>query len=151
MSKKQSNNKKPSTPLKSLNEIPSPKPPASNGAKVPALPPSPRLRQTEIPGTERPKFKALEEQAELYCDLRDKMQNSVKKFKEQGKTPLIDMLHKYKDKLDTNGEGETVYAYDDMIVILKPAGEQLRVKHVDPEAEEIEVGAAPADNSEGEV
>jgi hypothetical protein len=137
MSKKSKPKKK---PIKELSEIPSEAKPVD---EAPA-----RLRQAEIPGTERPKIKELEEAAELYVNLRVKMQDAVKKFKEEGKTPLIQLLHKHADKLSRNGDGEMTYAYDDMLVILKSAGEQLRVKQVDSESE-IEVGEAPEDRSEG--
>ena len=127
--------------VKDLKDI---TPPAENGAE----PETKRPVQTEIPGTERVKIKALDEAGELYVDLRDKMQSAVKAFKERGKTPLIDLMHKNADKLNTTGSGELTYSYSDMVIVLKPAGEQLRVKHVDPE--EIAINEAPEDGSEGE-
>ena len=135
--------------LKSLQDLPPAEP------KTEVMPPEEKpskLRQVEIPGTERPVIKDLDDAGELYVDLRDKMQSAVKAFKERGKTPLINLMHKYKDKLNTNGEGETVYQYSDMTIILKPAGEVLRVKHVDPEGDvEVgEAGEAPVDHSEGD-
>jgi len=108
---------------------------------------TPKLKQSEIPGTERPVIKALDEAGETYVDLRDKMQAAVKRYKEEGKTPLIDLMHKNADKLSKNGEGELVYNYDDMVIILKPTAEVIKVKHVDPE--EVAVEEAPADETEG--
>lgn len=110
--------------------------------------------QTEIPGTERPRIRALDEAGEVYVDLRDKMQTAVKKFKE-AKTKLADLMHKHSEgenaKLPKNPEtGEIIYRYDDMEVRLTPKEEELKVKHVESD-DTVSVGKAPKDNSEGEA
>ena len=104
--------------------------------------------QTEIPGTERPKIKAIDAAAEEYVHLRDRMQTAVKEFKD-AKTKLSDLMHKHADKINKDGDGALVYRYDDMLVQLKHSEEKLRVKHVDPEDEALEFGKAPEDESEG--
>ena len=106
-----------------------------------------RAVQTEIPGTERPRIKAIDEASELYVNLRDRMQTAVKKFKEEGKSPLIELIHRHADKIGRNSDNEIVYRYDDMEVRLTPKDEVLKVRHV--EGDEITVGTAPSDDSEG--
>jgi hypothetical protein len=105
--------------------------------------------QTEIPGTERPKIKAIDVAAELYVNLRDKMQMAVKTFKE-AKTALSVLMHKHEEKIGKDGEGVMRYRYDDMLVEVTPKDETLKVRHCEDE-ESVEVGKAPEDNSEGEV
>jgi hypothetical protein len=107
-----------------------------------------KLKQTEIPGTERPSIPELDEQADLYVSLRDIMQQAVKNFKEKGKTPLIDLMHKFSDKLSKNGDGAIVYVFDGKEVILTRTKEVLKVQDRD-DADDVEVGA-PADDSEGD-
>lgn len=104
--------------------------------------------QTEIPGTERVKIRAIDEASETYVNLRDKMQSAVASFKE-AKTKLSDLMHKHSDKIGKNGAGALMYRYDDMLVQLIPKDEQLKVKHVDPEDEALSVGQAPEDSTEG--
>lgn len=111
-------------------------------------PAEPKLRQTEIPGTERPKIKAIDEAAEIYCDLRDKMQKAVQKFKE-AKEKLRDLMHKNAEKVRVaDGSGQLVYKYDDMMVQVIPKDEQIKVKHVD---EDVTVGEVSEDRTEGEA
>lgn len=110
--------------------------------------------QTEIPGTERPRIRALDEAGEIYVDLRDKMQTAVKKFKE-AKTKLAELMHKHSEgdnaKLPKNPEtGEIIYRYDDMEIRLTPKEEELKVKHVESD-DTVSVGKAPKDTTEGEA
>lgn len=106
--------------------------------------------QTEIPGTEGVKIKAIDEASELYVNARDKRMNATEK-EIAAKTALSDLMHKHADKIGRAADGSIVYRYDDMIVSLTPKEEVLKVKHVDPEETGVvTVGKAPEDNSEGE-
>lgn len=109
-----------------------------------------KLKQTEIPGTERPSIPELDEQAEEYVRLRDQMQFSVKEFKEKGKTPLIDLMHKFSDKLSKNGDGAIVYVFDSKEVVLTKTKEVLKVQDRD-NTDDVEIHVAPEDNSSGET
>lgn len=73
--------------------------------------------QMEIPGTEPPKIKAIEEAAEEYRTLRDKRMK-ILEDEIASKTKLISVMDRHKDKLGVNSEGESVYRYDDELVIL---------------------------------
>lgn len=73
--------------------------------------------QMEIPGTEPPKIKPIEEAAEAYRDLRDKRMK-VLESEIAAKTKLISVMDRHKDKLGVNSEGEYIYRYDDEVVIL---------------------------------
>jgi hypothetical protein len=134
--------KKKETTVKDLAEIPA-------EAVVDAKPE--RLKQTEIPGTERPSIPELDEQAEEYVRLREQMQFAVKQFKEKGKTPLIDMMHANADKLSKTADGSIIYVFDSKEVVLSRTKEVLKVQDRDNTDDDVSVGEAPTDESDGEA
>lgn len=73
--------------------------------------------QLEIPGTERPRVKPIEDAAENYVSVRDKRM----KLTEQeiaAKLKLIEVMLRNSDKLSEDGDGNRVYQYDEELVIL---------------------------------
>lgn len=114
---------------------------------------APRPIQTEIPGTERPRIKALENAAEDYVTKRDtRMQATTKEV--EAKTKLSDLMHKYSTGEDAplkkTSEGELVYRYADMEVRLTPKEEVLKVRHVEDEPSGVVTVGAPKDETEGQ-
>lgn len=93
--------------------------------------------QAEIPGTERPKIKEIELAAEAYVSIRDKRMRLTEQEVEL-KGALIDVVHKHADKITPNGEGERHYRFDDLVVILKPGKDNVKVRSADSELEEDE-------------
>lgn len=96
-------------------------------------------KQQEIPGTEAPTIKAIEEAAEAYVSVRDRRM----KLTEQevtAKANLIAACEKHKDKLTPDLQGNRTYRYDEMIVVLKPGKDNVKVKtyHAGDEEEEDE-------------
>jgi len=103
--------------------------------------------QTEIPGTERPKIKEIEEAAEAYVTVRDRRMALTEK-EVAAKEQLASLMHTHADTIGRDAEGGLSYRYDDMLVTLKPKDEVLKVKHVSDE-DDVSVGRAPKDDSEG--
>jgi len=84
----------------------------------------------ELPGTEAPKIKAIENAAEKYCDVRDTRLDWTKK-EVTAKTNLIEVVIANQEKLAVNDKGERLYRYgEDMLVILKPGKPGVKVKHM---------------------
>lgn len=73
--------------------------------------------QMEIPGTERPKIKPIEEAARAYVDVRDKRMALTEK-EVVSRAKLIDVMQKNADKLSVDGEGNRIYRFNDELVIL---------------------------------
>lgn len=73
--------------------------------------------QMEIPGTERPKIKPIEEAARAYVDVRDRRMSLTEK-EVASRTKLVEVMQKHVDKLATNEDGDFVYRFDDEIVVL---------------------------------
>jgi hypothetical protein len=89
--------------------------------------------QLEIPGTERPVIKAIEDAAENYVAARDKRM----KLTEQevaAKDKLIEVMLKNADKLCVDGEGNKIYRFDEAVVILSDIA-KVKVRHAHDEAE----------------
>lgn len=103
--------------------------------------------QSEIPGTERPKIKEIDEAAEAYVSVRDKRM-SLTEQEVAAKQQLVNLMHAHADEIGRDAEGGLTYRYSDMLVTLKPKEEVLKVKHVSDE-DEVSVGRAPKDDSEG--
>jgi len=112
----------------------------------------PRPVQTEIPGTELPKIRAIEDAAEDYVTKRDTRQRASEREVES-KTKLVDLIHKHQDELPRGPKNEIIYRYSDMLVTLTPTEETLKVKHVEPEESGVVnmSDKAPEDTSEGEA
>lgn len=85
----------------------------------------------EIPGTERPKIKAIEDAASTYVDARDKRMKLTEKEIEC-KAKLIDAMQRHIDKLSVDADGNRIYRFDDELVILIQL-ESVKVKHADPD------------------
>lgn len=84
-------------------------------------------KQLEIPGTERPSIKEIEEAAEVYVDARDKRMRMLEK-EIAAKANLLTVLLAHEGELETDGEGNRVYSYDEEIVILKPGKRNVKVR-----------------------
>lgn len=74
-------------------------------------------QQMEIPGTERPKIKPIEEAAEAYRAIRDKRMRLTEQ-EVTARTNLITVMEKNRDKLSVDSEGSAIYCYEDEMVIL---------------------------------
>ena len=95
-------------------------------------------RQPELPGTEAPSIKEIEEAAEVYDDLRQKWQKLGQKLTE-AKTNLVTVVTAHASELDADGDGNKTYRYDDILVVLTEGKARVKVKHVsEPEPEEEE-------------
>jgi hypothetical protein len=94
-------------------------------------------KQLEIAGTERPKIKAIEEAADAYVSVRDKRMALTEK-EVVAKTNLIQVVTENRAKLTPNGEGALCYRFDDLIVILKPGHDNVKVKSAHDDEEDDE-------------
>lgn len=94
-------------------------------------------KQSELPGTERPVIKEIEEAAEAYVSVRDKRMTLTEK-EIVAKTNLIQVVQKHAKELTPDGDGKRVYRYDDLKVILEPGKPNVKVRavHDNPEEEE---------------
>ena len=92
----------------------------------------------ELPGTEAPKIKAIENCAEKYVDIRDTRMEWTKK-EVTAKSNLIEVVLANQDKLAKNDKGDRFYRYgDDMLVVLNPGKPGVKVKHVSIEEDDDE-------------
>lgn len=92
-------------------------------------------KQIEIPGTERPTIKEIEEAAEAYRALRDKRMKLLTQ-ELSAKENLLQVMLAHSKTLPKNAEGEVMYRYDDELVILKPGKQNVKVKAVHDSDEE---------------
>jgi hypothetical protein len=92
-------------------------------------------KQQEIPGTEAPKIKEIEEAAESYVAIRDKRMALTEK-EIVAKANLVQVVQSHVKELDKNEDGEPCYRYDDLIVILKAGRPGVKVKHASDESED---------------
>lgn len=94
----------------------------------------PKLEQAEIPGTERPKIKAIEEAADNYVTARDKrMKLTEQEVAAKGK--LVEVMLRHADKLCEDGDGNKIYRFDDEVVLLSDiATVKVRRVREEPEA-----------------
>ena len=90
-----------------------------------------------IPGTEAPKIKAIELAAEKYVDVRDKRMALTEK-ECQAKQALIETVITHQDKLSVNADGERLYRFDDLVVILKPGHANVKVRHATDDTDKDE-------------
>lgn len=95
-----------------------------DSSKTPAQPRSggggrKRHRQTELPGMERKRIKAIERQAEIYCDVRDRrMELTREEVAEKGKLMQLMQDSKLLSYLTDDGHE----------VVREPGEETLKVK-----------------------
>ena len=94
----------------------------------------PKSKVIELPGMKGPgveiiRIPEIDKLAEAYVIQRDKRCAETPR-EIAAKDKLIDAIHKNKDKIGVDSNGEVVYRYDDMIVTLKPGKEVLKVKAV---------------------
>lgn len=92
-------------------------------------------KQLKIPGTEPASIPEIEEASENYVRARDKRMRLLES-EITAKTNLLQVLLQHEDKLSANEEGNKVYRYDDLVVILKRGKLNVKVKsaHDDEEA-----------------
>lgn len=97
--------------------------------------------QMEIPGTERVSIPDIEDAAEAYVTVRDKRMALTEK-EIAARTNLIDVVKGHVKELSPGEGGTLIYKYDDMVVVLKPGKDHVKVRHdaddSDDEAEEEE-------------
>lgn len=86
-------------------------------------------KQLQIEGTEGPKIPEIEEAAEAYTGLRDKWQALGEKLT-TAKVALTQTVLDHEKELSKDGDGNRVYRFDDMLVILKPGKPGVKVKAV---------------------
>lgn len=87
--------------------------------------------QLEIPGTERPKIRSIENAAQAYVAARDARMSALTK-EISAKEKLIMVMQNNSEKLSVNGDGDLVYRYDDEIVVLSEK-DMIKVKSVKDE------------------
>lgn len=75
--------------------------------------------QTELTGEgfDKPVIKSIESAAQEYIDKRAKFQKASLAC-QTAKLELINAMEKHQDKLPVDSEGNSVYRYDDELVIL---------------------------------
>jgi hypothetical protein len=99
-----------------------------------------KAKAVDLPGMHGPgvapiSVPEVDRAAEAYMTERDKRcQMTPREI--AAKDKLIEAIHKNKDKIGVDSNGEVVYRYDDMIVTLKPGKEVLKVKAVREAGEE---------------
>ncbi len=87
----------------------------------------------EIPGTERPVIKAIEDKAEQYVALRDKrMAMLVKEVEAKGE--LMAAMRKHEEKL-RQPDGSLLYAFDESVVVVS-CSDKVKVKKLADEEED---------------
>lgn len=84
--------------------------------------------QKELEGMEPPSIREIENAAEAYVDVRDKRMKLTEK-EVAAKETLIQAVLKHADAILPNGDGDRVYRYDDMVVILKAGKPNVKVRH----------------------
>jgi hypothetical protein len=87
-------------------------------------------KQTEIPGTERPRIKQIDDAADLYRELRDKRMKALEKEIE-AQDALQKVLHKHEEKLtDRDEDGNPLYVLEDgeECAVLMRSEEKAKVK-----------------------
>lgn len=87
-------------------------------------------KQGEIPGTERPRIKRIDDAAELYRELRDKRMKALEKEIE-AQEALQKVMHENEAKLtDRDEDGNPLYVMEDgeECVVLMRSEEKAKVK-----------------------
>lgn len=92
-------------------------------------------KQLEISGTESPKIPEIEAAADAYTSLREKWQALGEKLT-TAKTALTQTVLDHEKELSKDKDGNRVYRFDDLIVILKPGKPGVKVKHAAAEDDE---------------
>lgn len=98
-------------------------------------------KQADLPGVEgagvsHVSIPELDEAAANYARVRDRRMDLTKKEVE-AKTKLIDLMHAHESVIGKDEDGVMHYIYDDQEVLLRPTGEELKVRtYVDPGAPE---------------
>jgi hypothetical protein len=77
----------------------------------------PKAEQTEIPGTETPRIKAIENAADRYNEAKEAFQQASDTVQKQ-KDKLLEVCQANVDDMPVNGEGDRVYKYDGLLVVL---------------------------------
>jgi hypothetical protein len=101
-------------------------------------------KQTEIPGTERKRYPALEKKAEAFVETRDKRMRLTEKEHED-KIVLLAAMRERFDDLEKDDEGNAVYVYDaddGPVRITCSRTENVTVRKDKPKSEEPEAEAA---------
>lgn len=95
--------------------------------------------QLEIPGTEGPKCKAIEQAADSYVEARDKRMRLTTKEVEAKRT-LIDVCHANSEFLSPHPDkpGVMVHRFGDEIVELVPGKAKVKVRHAADEEDDDE-------------
>ncbi len=93
----------------------------------------------ELPGIEGPgvapiSIPRIDKLAAAYVRERDKRCEMTPK-EIAAKQKLISALHDNVDKIGRDKDGVLTYRFDDMVIVLKPGKESLKVKAIDTEGE----------------
>jgi hypothetical protein len=84
----------------------------------------------EGPGVAPVVIPEIEELAEKYEALRDKRVAALGK-ELAAKSELMDAMHEHTPKIGKAEDGTVKYHHDDLVVLLKPKGEDVKVKRVE--------------------
>lgn len=104
--------------------------------KAAAQPKQPDLNGIEGEGVAHVRIPEVDEAAASYVRFRDRRMELTKKEVES-KDKLIEVMHENEDKIGKDASGAMRYVFDETEVILRPTGEELKVKaYVDPGAPE---------------
>jgi len=99
-----------------------------------------KKKQLDLPGIKGPgvapkRIPEIDKKADQYIRERDKRcEMTPREIAAKGK--LIDAIHKHKDEIGADKNGEIVYRYDDVVITLKPGKELLKVRSLGDESEE---------------
>ncbi len=88
------------------------------------------LPAMEGPGVERISIKEIDDLAEDYIKTRDRWVAASAPV-QVANDKLREAIHKHADKIGKDRNGEIVYRYDNVVVLLKPGKESLKVKTVE--------------------
>lgn len=92
-------------------------------------------RQQEIPGTELPHIEAIENAAQDYVKIRDRRM-ALTNQEISAKEKLMAQLLEHKRELSKNADGDYVYRFDDLLVLLKTGKDNVKVKAVDDDIDD---------------
>ncbi len=110
---------------------------------------APRPNQTYIPGTEPPSIPDLDDAIEIYQDIKGRRCALTAKETE-AKQIMVAIAKANAAKIGKDGDGVLKYKSDHLVLVIAPNNETVSVKPVSDD-DNVSVGTAPKDTSEGEA
>lgn len=120
---------------------------SNNEPEAPTRPEQPK--QTYIPGTEPPSIPDLDDAMEVYQDIKGRRCALTAKETE-AKQSMVALAKAHADKIGKDSNGVLKYKSDHLVLVIAPKDEAVSVKPVSDDDEDVTVGSAPKDNTEGE-